>query len=93
MTKVLIAGLFVAVGTLLLPLEVQARAMAKLADDCVTAAAPCEKPACPAPCITYRYRGCRDICCGCPTPIKTVLQVKNPCTCCVVDVPVCLPGC
>ena len=95
MTRLLlIAGFVVICGLVFTPVRrAEARATAKLAGDCVTAAPACEKPACPAPCITYRYRGRRNVCCGCPTPLNTVLQVKNPCTCCVVDVPVCLPGC
>ena len=48
---------------------------------------------CPAPCVTYRYKGCQDVCCGCEAPLKTVLQVNDPCTCCPIEVPVCLPGC
>lgn len=44
----------------------------------------------------------RDICyrhhkgCGCFDPCKTtqiILQVKDPCACCVVEVPVCVPVC
>lgn len=59
------------------------------------APAPCV--CCPTPCITYRHavldlgRLCRPKCCK--PPIKAVLATKNPCTCCPVDVPVCLPGC
>jgi hypothetical protein len=45
------------------------------------------------PCITYRDRGCRDICCGCEPPMQTVLLVKDPVTCCCVEVPICLPPC
>lgn len=63
-------------------------ASAALGDDC------CAKPACcPQPCITYRHRGCEKICCGCAPPIETVLKVMNPCTCCVVEIPVCLSAC
>jgi hypothetical protein len=48
---------------------------------------------CPKPCITYRHRGPK-LCCGCCLPpVETVLKVKNPCTCCETDIPVCLPGC
>lgn len=59
------------------------------------APAPCV--CCPTPCIKYRHavldlgRLCRPKCCK--PPIKAVLATKNPCTCCPVDVPVCLPGC
>ncbi|HTM55595.1 MAG TPA: hypothetical protein VL175_16320 [Pirellulales bacterium] len=53
----------------------------------------CGQPACcPKPCITYRHRGPK-LCCGCEPGIETVLKVKDPCTCCEVDVPVCLPAC
>jgi hypothetical protein len=45
------------------------------------------------PCITYRNRGCVDVCCGCEAPIEAVLLVKDPVTCCCVEVPVCLPPC
>lgn len=47
---------------------------------------------CPAPCITYRHHGPK-ICCGCTPPVETVLVVKDPCTCCPVQIPVCLPSC
>ena len=46
---------------------------------------------CPKPCITYRHRGPK-LCCGtCEPSVETVLKVKDPCTCCDVDVAVCLP--
>jgi hypothetical protein len=47
------------------------------------------------PCIEYRHHGRPICCCDCNAPpeIKTVLQVKNPATCCVVPIPICLPGC
>ncbi len=50
-------------------------------------------PCCP--CIEYRHHGRPICCCDCNTPqeIKTVLMVKNPATCRVVPIPVCLPGC
>jgi hypothetical protein len=73
------------------------------AGNCCTPAAPptCVTPApvapcCPTPCIVYRHRHVRcKVCCGCcqPEPIKTVLAVKNPCTGCPVEIPVCIPGC
>ena len=48
---------------------------------------------CPLPCIRYRHRGPK-LCCGPCKPGKTiVLTVINPCTCCEVEVPVCLPAC
>jgi hypothetical protein len=50
-------------------------------------------PCCP--CIEYRHHGRPICCCDCNAPpeIKTVLMVKNPATCCMVPIPVCLPGC
>jgi len=61
-----------------------------LGGDCC---APTPAPACcPKPCITYRHRGPK-LCCGCEAPIKTVLKVKDPCTCCEIEVPVCVPAC
>jgi hypothetical protein len=48
---------------------------------------------CPAPCITYRNTGCQTVCCGSAPPIKTTLQVKDPCTCCPLNVSVCVPAC
>jgi hypothetical protein len=45
------------------------------------------------PCITYRGQRALDVCCGCEPPIKTVLLVKDPVTCCCVEVPICLPAC
>ncbi len=48
---------------------------------------------CPPPCIKYRHCG-RKLCCGpCEPPKQIVLKVKDPCTCCEVDVPICLPAC
>jgi hypothetical protein len=32
-------------------------------------------------------------CCGCQTSYKTTLTVYDPCNCCMIEVPVCLPGC
>jgi hypothetical protein len=45
------------------------------------------------PCITYRGQRALNVCCGCEPPIKTVLLVKDPVTCCCVEVPICLPAC
>ena len=57
---------------------------------CATPAKSC----CPEPCIRYIDRTCGKTCCdSCKPPIKTVLKVMNPITCCPVDVPVCLPAC
>jgi hypothetical protein len=65
------------------------------APGCAVPVAPCV--CCPTPCIRYRH-AIFDLpkvrCCDpCAAPIKAVLCVKNPCTCCPVDVPVCLPAC
>ena len=48
---------------------------------------------CYKPCIKYFYLGCRRVCCECGPPVKAVLKVKDPCCCCYVNVPVCLPVC
>jgi hypothetical protein len=48
---------------------------------------------CPQPCITYRHRGPKLCCDNCQPPVETVLRVKDPCTCCEVDVTVCMPAC
>jgi hypothetical protein len=64
---------------------------------CCAPVPPPVAPCCPVPCITYRHLFRPIVCCGCPAPgpVKTVLTVKNPCTCacCDVAIPVCLPGC
>jgi hypothetical protein len=48
---------------------------------------------CPPACIAYRHLGrvCKSLCCQ--PSVETVLSVKNPCTCCDVSIPVCLPAC
>jgi hypothetical protein len=60
----------------------------------------CGEPACGAaandccePEIIYRHVGCHKACCGCEAPIKSVLVVKDPCSCDCASIPVCLPGC
>lgn len=53
--------------------------------------APAEPVCCP-PKIHYRHRGPK-LCCGCEPGVETILKVKNPCTGCEVDVPVCVPAC
>jgi len=50
-----------------------------------------EPVCCPEPCIKYRY--CRKHCHACEPTQTVVLKVTDPCTCCEVDVPVCLPAC
>ncbi len=53
--------------------------------------------ACCAPqyCISYRpHHVRRGVCCDCcAEPIQTILHVQDPCTCCPIEVPVCVPGC
>ncbi len=51
-----------------------------------------EPVCCPKPCIHYRHRGPK-LCCGCEPSQPIVLHVKDPCTGCETDVPVCLPAC
>lgn len=67
------------------------------APTCATPAPPCcPPPCCPKPCITYRHKCvCKRVCCGCtqPAPISITLNVKDPCTCCPVEIPLCIPGC
>ncbi len=49
----------------------------------------------PQYCITY-HKHCllRRVCCDCCVPpYQTVLKAKVPCSCCEVDIPVCVPGC
>jgi hypothetical protein len=69
-----------------------AQAEAKLANVLISAPAGC-CDCCYNPCIEYRHAGLRRACCCECGTIQTVLQVKDPCTCCVVAVPVCLPVC
>ncbi len=54
----------------------------------------CTPKCCPTPCVTYRHIGRPVRCCGCcECPKEICLTATNPCTCCPVNVPVCLPGC
>ena len=46
---------------------------------------------CPQPCIEYRHCG-RAVSC-CQPPVQTALMVKDPCSCCEIPIPVCLPAC
>ncbi|HEV3344689.1 MAG TPA: hypothetical protein VG125_30210 [Pirellulales bacterium] len=48
---------------------------------------------CPQPCIIYRHHGHHRACCDCAPPIETVLTATDPCTCCPVAIPVCVPAC
>jgi hypothetical protein len=59
-------------------------------DPCCDVAPKC----CPAPCITYHHRRHRKACYDpCQGMASMVLAVKDPCCCCNVDVPVCVPAC
>ncbi|MGC4001892.1 MAG: hypothetical protein QM811_01560 [Pirellulales bacterium] len=51
------------------------------------------KPCCPTPCITYRTKGDRRSCLADKPKISLTVAVKNPQTCCVVMVPICVPCC
>lgn len=64
----------------------------------VLAAIPASQAAagdCCKPCVTYRTRllGCNPCCDPCAAPIKVVLNPVDPCTCCKVEVCVCVPAC
>jgi hypothetical protein len=54
-----------------------------------------KQPCCDQRKITYRKHHLRRrVCCDpCLPPINMVLQVTDRCTCCPIDVPVCVPGC
>jgi hypothetical protein len=43
--------------------------------------------------LIYRHRGHNRAGYGCAPPIQTVLTATNPCTCCPVAIPVCVPAC
>ena len=43
--------------------------------------------------ISYRHHHLGPKCRCCQPPINMILQVKEPCGCCLIDVPVCVPGC
>jgi hypothetical protein len=53
----------------------------------------CGPVCCYNPCIKYvdATRCCK--CCDDGPTVQTVLMVKDPCTCCMVEVPVCIPAC
>ena len=61
---------------------------AKVETDCCAPKEPC----CSEPCLVYRHCGPK-LCCGCEEPKEIVLKVKDPCTGCEIDVPVCAPAC
>lgn len=84
------------VATLLFSVALSSNASAKssatLDPACATPVVVAAPVCCPKVCIDYRHhRGCK-----CFDPCKTeqvILQVKDPCTCCLVEVPVCVPCC
>ncbi len=49
----------------------------------------------PKYCIVYRkHHARRSVCCGCCNgPMQMMLQIQDPCTCCPIEIPVCVPGC
>lgn len=54
--------------------------------------ATCEPVKCCPRNVCYRHHpgcGCYDPC----KKMELILQVKDPCTCCLVEVPVCIPAC
>ena len=87
--------------------EAQLASLSKKTGDCAkpvdcTKAPECAKPepscckaepCCEEPCITYRHHGPKLCCNSCKPPQQIVLRVKNPCTGCETDVPVCIPAC
>ena len=85
--KLIACGL--ALGLLMLGSAARATTTEELAAP-VPAAANC----CWHPNICYEHRGCPICCCDCTAaPVKTSIRVTDPCTCCSVDVPLCLPSC
>ena len=53
-----------------------------------------ESGCCEKRCVSYRYHHrWKKVCCDCGPPQNIVLAVKDPCTGCAVEVPVCLPSC
>lgn len=48
---------------------------------------------CKQVCATYRHRGIKVRCNSCSPPIKLMLTATDPCSCCLVCIPVCLPAC
>ena len=57
--------------------------------------ADCDTCCAPKYCIVYRnHHVGRKVCCDpCLPAVQTILQVQDPCTCCPIEVPVCVPGC
>ena len=62
-------------------------------DPTALSASCCPAPCCPTPCITYRSLGTRRSCLDDKPGVSLVVAVKNPQTCCVVAVPICVPVC
>jgi hypothetical protein len=77
------------------PVAMQAPAPAPVGSEPLPAASPAGcVVCCPQPCIIYKHRGHHRACCDCcAPPIETVLTATDPCTCCPVAIPVCVPGC
>jgi hypothetical protein len=74
------------------PVETSPAPLEVLTDDRCCDVAPA--PTCPTPCITYHHRRIRKACYDpCAGMAEMVLAVKNPCSCCTVEVPVCVPVC
>jgi hypothetical protein len=70
------------------PLRLTGLKTATLESGCCTPKEPCSEE----PCLVYRHCGPK-LCCGCEPPKEIVLKVKDPCTGCEIDVPVCAPAC
>ena len=48
---------------------------------------------CGTRCVAYRHHVRRRCCDPCLVTVPVVLHVKDPCTCCVIEIPVCIPSC
>jgi hypothetical protein len=76
--------------------EAEPASLTKKTSDCAKPEPSCCAPqpkCCAEPCIKYHHRGPK-LCCGnCSAPKEIVLKVKNPCTGCETEVPVCTPAC
>jgi hypothetical protein len=93
---VLVGGMFASVAEARLTRASKQEAPATAAPaspaPAAVAVASCAPAKCCPPSICYRsHKGC-----GCFDPCKRmdmVLMVKDPCSCCLVEVPVCIPAC
>jgi hypothetical protein len=106
-TNIFVAGMLIAVAGLLAVGNVRAASPESqpqatpesvlMSDDqpAEMTASGCEQCCVPRYCIEYRqHRQHRRICCGCGVePFTAMLQITDPCRCCPVEVPVCVPGC